>query len=166
MKEELSRVRVFLAGSGPLESSLKSFVERHDMAGRVTFLGYRSDVPDLLAAADLVVMPSRAESLGTSAVDAMLAQCPLITSTAGGLPEVVGGRPGDPAVATLVPPASPQQLADAIRRTLLTLPDARIRGRRARQRALREYTANTMINENLRIYEQCLQTRLVNRRAA
>jgi glycosyltransferase involved in cell wall biosynthesis len=81
----------------------------------VALLGRRTDVADLLAAADLVVLPSRWEARSLTAQEALRTGTPLVASRAGGLPELLGDA------AELVPPGDAAALAQAVT-ALLTDP--------------------------------------------
>jgi hypothetical protein len=96
------------------------------VADVVYFLGFREDVPRLLASLDLFVMSSRMEGLGTSIMDAMAARLPVVATMAGGIPEVVIHRE----TGLLVPPRDPQALAQAILKLSL---DRGLAGRLARR---------------------------------
>ncbi|MCO6458292.1 MAG: glycosyltransferase, partial [Pirellulaceae bacterium] len=112
---QFPQVTLALAGDGELRESLAAQAERLGIAPSVRFLGFRHDVPDLLRAADLFVLPSHLEGLCTSIIDAMLADCPVVTTTAGGIPDLVGARePGELPVAWSVPPRVPAALAAAV----------------------------------------------------
>jgi len=81
------------------------------LAGRVNFLGRRTDVPDLLAAADIAVLTSHEEGFPNAVIEAMAAGLPVVATRVGGVPEaVVDGVTG-----RLVPPRDPAALSDAIR---------------------------------------------------
>lgn len=75
---------LWIAGDGPLESELKSQAERLGLNERVRFLGWRTDREALLAAADIVVFPSRYEPFGTVTVEAWAAGVPLVATAAQG----------------------------------------------------------------------------------
>jgi len=97
--------RMLLAGDGPERSELA----RH-AAGMVHLPGFLDDLDDFYAALDLYIMPSRSEGWGLTALRAMAFGLPVIASNVGGLPELVEhARSG-----WLVPPESPEALADAI----------------------------------------------------
>jgi glycosyltransferase involved in cell wall biosynthesis len=103
-----------LAGEGPLEQSLRAQCMSLGLGDRVRFLGYRRDVPELLEAADLVVLPSLYEGLPLVAIEALAAGRPMVATEVDGTPEVViHERTG-----LLVPPANPVALAAAIERML------------------------------------------------
>src|SRR5690606_9623026 len=109
---------------------------RLNLGEHVRFLGYRDDVPDLIKACDLFVFPSHMEGLGSSLIDAMLAERPIVTTTAGGIPDVIGCRsPGDVPVGWVVPPRDPQALASAIISAISSPMQREMLGQLARQRA-------------------------------
>ncbi|HSD25724.1 MAG TPA: glycosyltransferase, partial [Vicinamibacteria bacterium] len=92
---------VFLvAGDGPLFEPLRVEAERLGLGQRVRWLGLRHDVPALLAAGDLFVLPSLHDAFPTALLEAMASGLPLVATEAGGIPEIVGA----PATGVLVPP--------------------------------------------------------------
>src|SRR5664279_3135952 len=95
-----------IAGSGPLEPVLRAQVEAAGLPVRL--LGRRTDVADLLAAADVVVLPSRWEARALAAQEALRAGRPLVATAVGGLPALLGNA------AVLVPPDDPAALAAAV----------------------------------------------------
>jgi glycosyltransferase involved in cell wall biosynthesis len=89
---------------------LEQLAETLGIADRVRFAGHREDVPAVMAALDLFVLPSLYEPFGRVLIEAMGARRPIVASRAGGVPEiVVDGETGQ-----LVPPGDPAALADAI----------------------------------------------------
>ena len=122
-------------GDGDLRSQFEEEARGVGVSQAVRFLGYRHDVPDLLHAADLFVMPSHLEGLCSTLIDAMFAEVPIVATTAGGIPEVLDGVPGEPPVAMLVPPRQPEPLANAIIKALSDLPALKeMSGARKRER--------------------------------
>ncbi len=82
-----------IAGDGPVREELEKQVGEWGMAGRVLFLGQRGDVPDLMMAARLILIPSEwDEACAFVAIEAMLAGRPVIASDAGSLAELLGER--------------------------------------------------------------------------
>ena len=79
---------VVLAGDGPLRKQLSKLVSDQGLADTVSLLGHRPDVGDLLAAADLIVLPSLWEGLSISLLEAMAAGTPVVTTTIGSNREV------------------------------------------------------------------------------
>ena len=140
--------RLALAGRGEEEARLRALVRDEGLAERVTLLGYREDVPDILAAADLFVMPSLMEGLPLALVEAMAAGLPVVVSDVGGIPEVA--KQGSEAI--LVPPGDPAGLAEGLA-TLMRDPLARAcMGAAARARARRDFSVSTMCEAYERLY--------------
>lgn len=80
-----------LVGKEPLPSEVQQRIDSYDLAAHVLCLGVRSDVPSLLRASDLCLMPSRSEGLGLVAIECQLAGLPVITSE--GFPDEVFATP-------------------------------------------------------------------------
>lgn len=97
---------VAIAGDGPLRDQLAGRIGAERLP--VELLGRRDDVADLLAAADVCVLPSRWEGTPFTAQEALRAGTPLVSTRAGGLPELVGGG------AALVPVGDAGALSDAV----------------------------------------------------
>jgi len=86
----------------------------------VSFLGFRKDIPDLMAAADVLVLPSVAEAFGLAAAEALHLGTPVVATKAGGIPEIIeDGKNG-----VLVEPANSEALSKGIA-DLLNDPDRR-----------------------------------------
>jgi glycosyltransferase involved in cell wall biosynthesis len=144
-----TRPVVAIAGSGFEKDSLRARIRSRGVEDRVLLLGYRSDVPDLLAAADIYVMPSLSEGLPMAMIEAMLAGRPVLASDVGGIGELI---PSDE-FGVLVPPGDPDALKDGLLR-LAADPALRTRlGAAARRRAEAEFTAATMADQYVRLYE-------------
>jgi glycosyltransferase involved in cell wall biosynthesis len=141
-----------LAGDGPLRSELEAQARELGIAERCIFLGHRSDVPDLLAAADLFVLPSLYEGLPISVLEAMVAQRPVVATAIGGTNEaVVHEQTG-----LLVPPRDAVALASAIRRVQA---DRTLAGRLAvagRKRIEREFSSEATADHVMRIYDDIM----------
>ncbi|WP_354642870.1 glycosyltransferase family 4 protein [Kitasatospora camelliae] len=123
---------VLLAGDGPERQALKTRIAAEKLP--VDMLGYRTDIPDLLAAADVVVLSSRWEARSLVVQEAMRAGVPVVSTSVGGVPELVGDAavlvpPGDAAALgtavrdLLRNPARRAELAEAGRQQALTWPD-------------------------------------------
>ena len=112
----LPQAQVVLVGDGPERGSLERLARRTGVADRVHFVGFvpHDDVPSVLMTADVLVMPSRYEELGTAMLEAMQVGVPIVASDTGGIPDVITHERNG----LLVPPGDPQALADAITRLL------------------------------------------------
>ncbi|MFG3056309.1 glycosyltransferase family 4 protein [Kitasatospora sp. NPDC048239] len=123
---------LLIAGDGPEGGALRERVAVEKLPVRL--LGYRTDVPDLLAAADVVVVGSRWEARSLVVQEAMRAGVPVVATAVGGIPELVGDAavlvaPGDPGALggavrdLLADPARRERLAEAGRQQAQTWPD-------------------------------------------
>lgn len=144
------RWRLVVAGRGRHKASLEERTAALGLGEHVRFLGHRDDVPDLLAAADVFVMPSLREGLPLAILEAMFAGKPIVASGVGGIPEAItSGEHG-----LLVPPSDPVALSEALR-AVLADPALRLRlGEAARRRAQEEFRVEHMADRYERIYRE------------
>ncbi len=82
-------VRLLLVGDGPDRGKVEQRCRECDTCDQITFLGYMTFVEDVLAGADLLLLPSETESFGLAALEALSCEVPVIATDVGGLPEVV-----------------------------------------------------------------------------
>jgi glycosyltransferase involved in cell wall biosynthesis len=141
--------RVLIAGDGPLRSTLEAMAEGED----VRFLGFVPDVGRVLAAVDVLALPSRTEGLPMAALEAMAAGVPVVASAVGSLPEVLGDGAG-----VLVPPGDVEALRGALER--LWVPATRqALAQVARARVATRYGADAMARSYLeRLYQPALES--------
>jgi glycosyltransferase involved in cell wall biosynthesis len=114
MRSRTPVARVLIVGDGEERPKLETLVAALGLTEVVRFVGVRSDVPGLLAAADVYVHPSLSEALPISVLEAMAVGLPVVASSVGGIPEIVA----DEQTGMLVPPAHADQLAAAMLRLL------------------------------------------------
>jgi glycogen synthase len=150
----LPGVQLVLAGDGPQRAALRQLVDRLGVGNRVTFLGFvpRVHVPALLAAADVLALPSRYEELGTAVIEGMRAGVPVVAADTGGVSATIT----DGVTGLLVPPGQPAALAGALRRVLTDDGLARRLADAARERS-RDYSWETLGNRVLGVYREVLQ---------
>ncbi len=137
--QEVGRGREFMALADTL-----------GVASQVLFLGHREDVSDILAGADLFVLPSRSEGLPLALLEAMAAGKPIVASAVGGIPSVSRHQHE----ALLVPPDNVGALAGALHEVLSDPTGSLEMGVRARARALELYTAEAMTNRYIDLYHE------------
>ena len=135
-----------IAGEGPLKDQLQEQVRSLGLAQRVHLLGHVDQPERLIADADLFVMSSREEGLGTAVLDAMGLGIPIASTTAGGLPEMLQRGAG-----LLVAPGDPEALAEAVGRILDDPALARSLLFRARDEVQR-FTDSRMAEEVRQVY--------------
>jgi glycosyltransferase involved in cell wall biosynthesis len=143
-----------IAGEGSLHASIESQIQACGLTQSVRLMGFRSDVPDLLCAADLFVLPALAEPFGLSIVEAMAFGLPVIATNAGGPREIVEAN----ASGLFVKPGSASDTARAI---IGLLGDSRRRaemGQKARRRYQENFSLERMATQTALIYQKALST--------
>jgi glycosyltransferase involved in cell wall biosynthesis len=147
-----SRAVLWVAGDGPERAALEAVAARLGLAERVRFLGRRSDVPDLLEACDVFVLPSRHEGLGVAALEAMARGRPVVASAVGGLAEIVVPEQ----TGLLVPPEDSAALAAALERLIADLGLAQRFGAAGAKRVQEHFLAEQMVSAYETLYREIL----------
>jgi glycosyltransferase involved in cell wall biosynthesis len=134
-----ARWALWIAGDGPERAALEAAASRLGVGDRVRFLGRRSDVPDLLEACDVFVLPSRKEGLG-------------VASAVGGLAEVVAADE----TGLVVPPGDAAALATALERLIADPELARRLGAAGAKRVAEHFLAERMVSAYESLYREIL----------
>jgi glycogen(starch) synthase len=142
--------QILLVGDGPERKALERKSERLSVADRLHFVGFfaHERLPAVLAHADLLVLPSLYEELGTVLLEAMQAALPIVASKTGGIPDVIE----DGVNGLLVPPGDPEALARAIDRVLADRKLARRLSEGVQER-VKDYDWEVLAERVLRIYQ-------------
>ena len=115
------------------------------------FVGFRRDVPRLMAACDLIVMTSRHEGLGSSLMEAQAAGKPIVATKVGGIPEIVtDGESG-----FLVPAGDHPAVADRLLRLLGDAALVAAMGGAGRRRAVAEFSISNLVDAHKDVYGRC-----------
>jgi glycosyltransferase involved in cell wall biosynthesis len=149
------RLHLAIAGRGHLEGALSARARQHGLARRVHLLGLSSDVPGVLAAADVFVLPSLSEGLPLALLEAMFAGCAIVASDVGDVGAALAH--GDAGV--LVPAGDSPALAAAIHGLLADPSRARSLGESAARRAASEYGQAQMLRRYGALYGELLARR-------
>ncbi|MCB9898404.1 MAG: glycosyltransferase [Planctomycetes bacterium] len=155
-------VRLLVVGGDPFgdgEARLATLAAQLGVSERVHFLGIRHDVPDLLTASDLFVLPSLWEGLGLVFLEAMAVALPIVASNVSAIPEVVE----DGVSGWLVPPGDPDALAGAVQRALGDPAARHAAGLAGHMRLLERFALPRMIDETLSLYRDVLWERQLAR---
>ncbi|OXM60860.1 glycosyltransferase family 4 protein [Amycolatopsis vastitatis] len=142
--------RLTVVGDGPQRASAEQAAQQPPLAGRVTFLGFRPDVPALLTDADALVLPSTMEQQPLVVAEAMAAGKPVLATATGGVPAMLD-LPGSPSF--LPPPGDIPALADALRALFAERDPARL-GRLLAERAHTRYRPEACARRHLALYDQ------------
>jgi glycosyltransferase involved in cell wall biosynthesis len=153
----IGRWSIVVVGTGPAQEELEGLAERLGIAGRVTWLGAlpRHRVDEVWAVLDCLVLPSRTaphwvEGMPRAAIEGMANGVPLVVSTAGALPEIVG-----PA-GLIVPEENVDAIAEALQRLHDTPAERERLSAEGRRRALGEYTDAAIAEKTLRFWRDAV----------
>jgi glycosyltransferase involved in cell wall biosynthesis len=141
LKTRAKNIRVWLIGEGSRRQELERLVETEDVTDIVEFLGMRKNVAELIGKMHLFAFSTTPdEGLGIALIEAMAAGVPVVASDVGACREVLdNGRLG-----TLVAPADPLALADAIDAIIINADSADARAQLAREKVLRAFSVTDM----------------------
>jgi glycosyltransferase involved in cell wall biosynthesis len=154
-KVEKERPQAFLAlaGDGPLRIQLERQAAVLGLRN-ARFLGWRTDIPNLMADADIFVMPSRWEGFGLTALEAMALAKPVVASRISALPEIII----DKETGFLVPPNQSAPLEESILRLMQDPGWARSLGLAGRARVGQVFTVARMAEKTALLYRHLLKT--------
>ncbi|MCS7477271.1 glycosyltransferase family 4 protein [Umezawaea endophytica] len=138
--------RLTVVGDGPQRGEAERLVEEGVLRGKVEFLGFRADVPELLLAGDALVLPSSMEQQPLVVAEAMSAGKPVVATDTGGVADMVG------ASGYLAQPGDVAGLADRLR-ALFGDPDPAGIGRELASRAQARFTPEACARRHLELYE-------------
>jgi glycosyltransferase involved in cell wall biosynthesis/GT2 family glycosyltransferase len=149
---EMPDVTAVFAGDGSHRASLGAMTIELGVADRVRFLGHRDDVPALMEACDLVVVPSIAEGMPLAVLEAFALHRPVVATAVGGTPELVT----DGVTGRLVPPGEPDALRHAITEVLSDPALGQRLADAAETVARSRHTAQAMVSATEAVYEHVL----------
>ena len=155
VQSKVVTARLIVAGrEGNHTPALRALIAELGVGDAVTFLGARSDVADLLCAADLFVLPSRREGFPGALLEAMALEAPIVASAIPQVSEAVV----DGVHALLVPPDDPHALAAAVVAALESPEERHVRARAALARFHERYTIDRAADGMVRFYEAALSS--------
>ena len=137
-----------LAGDGVERARIEEAVRAAGVEKQFIFLGQRADIPELLASADIFVLPSRAEGLPNAVLEAMASGLPVVATRVGGIPEIIE----DGVSGLLVAPQNSAELAQALTRVLSDTELAAKLAEASRERACSEFSFERAIAQLEEIY--------------
>lgn len=144
------RARLVIVGDGPLRLQVEQAVAAAGLGERIWLAGERSDIPQILGALDCFVLPSRAEGISNTLLEAMACALPVVVTNVGGNQElVVAGKTG-----LVVSPQNPEALAEGMASYFHDSRRALAHGVAARQRAEAEFSLDVMVSRYLACYDR------------
>jgi glycosyltransferase involved in cell wall biosynthesis len=151
--------RFLFCGEGADRPALEALVAEKNLRQHVQFTGFVSDIPTLLAAADVVAHPALREGLGIAILEAMGMGKPVVASAVGGIPEVIA----PPDTGFLIEPGDANALADYLIRLLEDADLRRKIGEASALRIRKEFNVDNMVAGNLAVYYRVLAQEVIVR---
>lgn len=143
LRKKQKRVKLLLAGEGPLQSTIERFIGKNELENSVYLLGFWENMPEFMANIDTLILPSLWEGFGIVLIEAMAAGKPVIATRTSNIPEVVPDRK----VGLLVQKQDANQLT-AVMEKLVAEPEAAAEmGRQGRKWVEKKFTAERMTSE-------------------
>jgi glycosyltransferase involved in cell wall biosynthesis len=154
--QEYPNVHGIFVGDGSLKEELRLQIDELNLTNHITLLGNRTDIPQLLAASNLFVLPSLWEGLPMALLEAMASRLPVVATEVSGTVQVLKANESG----ILVKPGDQLQLIEAIK-YLLKFPDkARNLGVAARLRVEESFSARKQANDHFNLFQELLDRRL------
>ena len=141
--------RLVIVGEGPLRAEIGRVLAEAGMGDLAWLPAARDDVPEVLRALDLFVLPSQAEGTSCTLQEAMASGLPVVATAVGGTPDLVQ----EGVTGHLVPPDDEQALADAIARAFSDPGTAVRQGQAGREHVLRRFAMGTMVRQYQQLFD-------------
>lgn len=151
--ERRPRLQLVLAGDGPMREEIAARAETLGLTGRVHFLGHRDDVPDLMGAADGLLLSSRSEGVPQAVTQELGMGLPVVATDVGGVPELI--RQEDTGL--LVPTEDADAMAAALDRVFTDPGWAKTLGERGRAHVHAHFSLDAMLDTTERLCDDLLQ---------
>ncbi len=145
----------FLIGDGPERSGLESYIQSKSLNNRVFTTGFRSDIDEILPGLDIFLFTSKTEGLGTTVLDAMACGVPVVSTAAGGVPEIIRHHQNG-LLAEIQNPASLAQLIEK----LLTEPGLKKHLISQARKDVKSFSKESMADKIYQIYVRVLKNQL------
>ena len=153
--DDLPRLRVAIAGDGRDREDLERKIVAHGLSERIRLLGFRDDMPRVMAASDALCMPSRTEGLPYALLEAGIAGLRIVATRVGGLERLLEHR----ATAYLTDPESAASVADGLR--WAATEEARRAAETFSAYVRTDFSVEQMINRTFEVYDRHLPGRAI-----
>lgn len=146
--DQAGRLRLVMIGDGPLREVCEGLLKAAGLSGQAWLPGARDDVPELLRAMTIFTLPSQAEGISNTILEAMASALPVVATAVGGNPELVA----DGQTGRLVPRNDPDALAEALAAYVRDPLMLQAHGRAARQRVEQQFSLDGMMRAYTELY--------------
>ena len=145
-------LRLIIAGDGPLKTQAIGLLAENHLAENAWLPGERNDVAEIMRFLDIFVLPSQAEGISNTILEAMATGLPVIATDVGGNPELVSdGKTGG-----LVPPSDVNLMAEKIAEYVENIEKRHLHGKNGHQRVLQEFSLTAMVGRYKTVYDSLL----------
>ncbi len=146
--ELVGQVNLILIGDGPLKEQAVELLEKKQLAGSAWLPGERDDIAEIMRSLDIFVLPSQAEGISNTILEAMATGLPVIATAVGGNVELVqAGQTGE-----LVPPSDPEAMAAALLTLIKDKQKRQQQGELSYQCVLDNFSIQAMVNKYTDVY--------------
>jgi glycosyltransferase involved in cell wall biosynthesis len=148
--------RFFIIGEGPQKQEIARYIKEKGIEDKVIMTGFMDNIPDILPELDLFLFTSVNEGLGTTLLDAFACKIPVVSTNAGGIPEIVKHN----FTGLLAGVKQPLELADAVEKIIA---DKELRSRLIENAfaAVHDFSAEIMANKTIEVYKDALLENIV-----
>jgi len=150
--KKYENIRVLFIGDGPLRKKLELQVNQLGLDSIIKFLGFRSDVKEILGVLDIFILPSLFEGLPNVVLEAMACGKPVIATNVSGIPEIIV----DHQTGILIPPKDSNAIVQAIFQMLENPKKMKMMGKMSRKRVEEEFNLKKQVNSFIELYEKML----------
>jgi L-malate glycosyltransferase len=149
--DEGFKAKFIAIGEGPSRKEIEEYIDQNKMQEHVILTGFRTDVPELLKELDIFLITSKTEGLGTSIIDALASNAPVVAAKAGGIVEVIEHE----VCGLLCDIQNPDQLASAVKRMLA---DGELRKKciAGGKEKVKQFSKSETARKSLQIYQEVL----------
>lgn len=147
LQKHFSNLQLILVGTGPIEKELK---EKYGSCSGIHFLGWRNDIPEILNASDIFVLPSLREAFGLVVLEAMISGTVTIATNNGGTVDIIeDGKSG-----YLIPPQNRDRIIETVKTVLLNPGQREDIKKAAVERVKNYFTAEKMVEGTIEVYSK------------
>lgn len=157
IKEKFPRIMLLIVGDGPMKEELQNYAKTHGLNEHVIFTGSRRDVPALLAAMDIFVLPSLWEGLPNALLEAMVSGKPIIATDRPSIREIVSSEE----IGILTPSENSDALANSIELVLNNKPLSENLSKAAQEKAFSSFTIEITVNRYLSLFENIMRGKML-----
>lgn len=156
--EKVPQAIFLVVGDGPLRDKLIQLADELAIREKIIFTGFRNDIPEILAALDVLVISSHWEGLPVILLEGMAASKPVVATAVGGIPSVVTKES-----AFIVPPADPSALAMDCIKLANSVELRKSFGKAGYERVLKNYSLDAMVDRTVSLYMDLLHAQGLTR---